>query len=128
MKRALSYIALLLFVLIGAQLSAYAQDGPDNEQPIYDDKVYHESPVGDMETETDNKVVTPISKPATAKGDSSAVKISIPAQRLPSKTNQETSKENKPNSQQAQSGDDSILSFNFIYYIIQRFKLQDIIE
>jgi hypothetical protein len=127
MKRALSYIALLLFVLIGAQLSAYAQDGPDNEQPIYDDKVYHESPVGDMETETDNKVLTPISKPSASRGDSSAVKISTPVQRTPGKMNQEASKE-KPNPQQAQSGDDSILSFNFIYYIIQRFKLQDIIE
>ena len=126
MKSALCYIALLLFVLISAQVSVYAQDGPDNEQPIYDEKVYHESPVGDMDSDTDNRVPTPVTKSTSR--DSSAVKTMIPAQRTPSKTNQETSKENKPHPQQAQSGDDSILSFNFIYYIIQRFKLQDIIE
>ncbi len=26
------------------------------------------------------------------------------------------------------SGDDSILSFNFLYYIIQKYKLQDIVD
>lgn len=126
MKRALSHISLLLFVLIGAQVSVYAQDGPDNEQPIFDDKVYHESPVGDMDTEADNKVLTPISKSNSSR-DSSAVRVTTTTQRTPNKTNQEI-KENKTPPQQAQSGDDSILSFNFIYYIIQRFKLQDIIE
>jgi hypothetical protein len=127
MKRALSHTALLFFVLIGAQLSVHAQEGPDNEQPIFEEKVYHESPVGDMDSETDNKVLTPAVKSSSR--DSSAVRITLPAQRVPNKTNQETSKENKPHPQQAQqSGDDSILSFNFIYYIIQRFKLQDIIE
>ena len=127
MKSALCHIALTLFVMIIAQLSVYAQDGPDNEQPIYDEKVYHESPVGDMDSDADNKVLTPVTKSSSSR-DSSAVRVAIPAQRTPNKTNQETSKENKPHPQQAQSGDDSILSFNFIYYIIQRFKLQDIIE
>jgi hypothetical protein len=127
MKRALSHIALLLFVLIAAQVSVHAQEGPDNEQPIFEEKVYHESPVNDMDGETDNKILTPSVKAASR--DSSAVRITIPTQRAPNKTNQEASKENKPHPQQAtQSGDDSILSFNFIYYIIQRFKLQDIIE
>jgi hypothetical protein len=127
MKRALSHIALLLFVLIAAQVSVHAQEGPDNEQPIFEEKVYHESPVSDMDGETDNKIVPPTVKSGSR--DSSAVRIITPTQRVPSKTNQETSKENKAHPQQAQqSGDDSILSFNFIYYIIQRFKLQDIIE
>jgi hypothetical protein len=125
MKRALSHIALLLFALITAQASVHAQEGPDNEQPIFEEKVYHESPVGDMDSETDNKILIPAAKSSSR--DSSAVRIAIPAQRAPNKANQEGSKENKPQPAQ-QSGDDSILSFNFIYYIIQRFKLQDIIE
>jgi hypothetical protein len=126
MKRALSHIALLLFALIVAQVSVHAQEGPDNEQPIFEEKVYHESPVGDMDSETDNKILIPAAKSSSSR-DSSAVRIAIPAQRTPNKSNQEASKENKPQPAQ-QSGDDSILSFNFIYYIIQRFKLQDIIE
>jgi hypothetical protein len=127
MKRALSHIALLLFVLFAAHVSVHAQEGPDNEQPIFEEKVYHESPVNDMDGETDNKILTPTVKSASR--DSSAVRIILPTQRVPNKTNQDPSKDNKSNPQQAQqSGDDSILSFNFIYYIIQRFKLQDIIE
>ncbi|MEX2235675.1 MAG: hypothetical protein WD824_26190 [Cyclobacteriaceae bacterium] len=35
----------------------------------------------------------------------------------------------KPNEKQpAKSKDDSILTFNFLYYIIQKYKLQDIID
>ena len=127
MKSAFSYITLLLFVLLSSQVVVYAQDGPDNEHPVYEDKVYHEAPVVDMDGDSDNKVLTPVTKSTTSK-DSSAVKFSQPAQRTIGKSNQEASKENKTTPQQAQSGDDSILSFNFIYYIIQRFKLQDIIE
>lgn len=124
MKSALRYIGVLFFVLVAAQTSVYGQDGPDNEQPIYDDKVYHEAPVGDMDGESDNKVLTPVTKSTSAK-DSSSIRVTVPA-RVNNKQNQEP-KDNKPQ-QQPQSGDDSILSFNFIYYIIQRFKLQDIIE
>lgn len=126
MKRALGYTALLLFVLIGAQVSAYAQDGPDNEHPIFDDKVYNEAPIRDMDGEGDNKVYSPVIR-ATPTRDSSASKITTPTPRAAVKLSQEMPKENKPNTQPT-SGDDSILSFNFIYYIIQRFKLQDIIE
>jgi hypothetical protein len=127
MKSAFSYITLLLFVLISSQVVVYGQDGPDNEHPVYEDKVYNEAPVVDVDGDSDNKVLTPVTKSSVAK-DSSSVKFSLPAQRSANKSNQEVTKENKPQAQQAQSGDDSILSFNFIYYIIQRFKLQDIIE
>jgi hypothetical protein len=124
MKSAFAYIALLLFVLISSQVSVYAQEGPDNEHPVYEDKVYHEAPVSDVDGDGDNKVPTPTTRSVTK--DSSAAKLVLPAQRAASKSNLDATKENKP--QPAQSGDDSILSFNFIYYIIQRFKLQDIIE
>jgi hypothetical protein len=127
MKSAFSYIAALLFVLTLAQVSAYAQDGPDNEHPVYEEKeekIEHEVPVADMDNESDPKVLTPATKSGAR--DSSSVRTLPP--RPAAKSNHEASKENKQQPQQAQSGDDSILSFNFIYYIIQRFKLQDIIE
>jgi hypothetical protein len=34
----------------------------------------------------------------------------------------------KANEKQAKSKDDSILTFNFLYYMIQKYKLQDIID
>ena len=34
----------------------------------------------------------------------------------------------KPEKKQPKQEDDSILSFNFLYYIIQKYKLQDIID
>jgi len=44
-----------------------------------------------------------------------------------------TPRTNKPSTENTRpeakpSGDDSILSFNFLYYIIQKYKLQDIVD
>jgi hypothetical protein len=124
MKSALSFIACLLFVLCLAQVSAYAQEGPDNEHPTYEDKAQHDVPVADMDNDLEGKTLSPTSK-SVAK-DSSATRTATP--RI-AKSNQEATKE-KPQQGQPPAGveDDSILSFNFIYYIIQKFKLQDIIE
>ena len=38
------------------------------------------------------------------------------------------SEKQSPKAQPKPSGDDTILSFNFLYYIIQKYKLQDIVD
>ena len=107
------------------QAPLLAQESPDFERVNgYDERSEHEvSP--DFYTEPDGKGLNTNPKTQPVR-DSSTVRVSV--QRLKSVQDHKDSKtENKP---QGQSGpeDDSILSFNFLYYIIQKFKLQDIIE
>jgi hypothetical protein len=125
MKSTLSHIIFLLFMLCLAQAPLHAQESPDYEHVNgYDDKSEHEI-APDFYTEPDGRGMNTTPKTQPVK-DSSSVRLQ--AQRL--KSGQET-KDGKPeNKPQGQSGpeDDSILSFNFLYYIIQKFKMQDIIE
>jgi hypothetical protein len=125
MKRALSHIILLLFMLCTAQIAVLAQESSDVEHVNgYEDKSDHEVVAPDFYTEPDGKAIntTPRTQPVK---DSSTVRM--PIQRMKPETGKDAKAEGKP---QGQSGaeDDSILSFNFLYYIIQKFKLQDIIE
>ena len=125
MKRTFGHIAVLLFMLCLTQAPLFAQESPDLEHVNgYDERSEHEV-APDFYTEPDGKGLNtnPRTQPAR---DSSSVRVS--AQRLkPVQDPKDQKAENKP---QGQSGpeDDSILSFNFLYYIIQKFKLQDIIE
>ncbi len=61
-------------------------------------------------------------QPSSIVKDSAALATKLVIQR-PAKPAAENS---KPDSKQ--SSDDSILSFNFLYYIIQKYKLQDIVD
>jgi hypothetical protein len=125
MKRIFGHIAVLLFVLCLTQAPLLAQESPDFE-PVngYDERSEHDvSP--DFYTEPDGKGLNTNPKAQPVR-DSSAVRASV--QRL--RAIQDSKDQKTENKSQGQSGseDDSILSFNFLYYIIQKFKLQDIIE
>src|SRR5690349_10685207 len=59
---------------------------------------------------------------------STSAKDTIPsAIRLPVQKNIKPVESSK-NANKSKSEDDSILSFNFLYYIIQKYKLQDIVD
>jgi hypothetical protein len=66
----------------------------------------------ESESRNPNKVPPPVVSPKEAVRDSVQVKITKPA----SKSSEKEQKEEDP------------LSFNFLYYIIEKFKLSDIIE
>ncbi len=61
-------------------------------------------------------------QPSPLLKDSAASIQKITVQRPAKPTTENTKPESK------QSSDDSILSFNFLYYIIQKYKLQDIVD
>jgi hypothetical protein len=60
--------------------------------------------------------------PATAYKDSLAMKSTVRS------TKSQTPDSSKPPVKQPSQEDDSILSFNFLYYIFQKYKLQDIVD
>jgi hypothetical protein len=129
MKSTLSHIVFLLFMLCLAHIPVLAQESPDYEHVNgYDDKSEHEI-APEFYTEPDGKAVTtnPRTQPVR-----DSIGSKMPVNRI--KPGLEPVKDGKGTENKQQQGqqsgaeDDSILSFNFLYYIMQKFKLQDIIE
>ncbi|HYG19079.1 MAG TPA: hypothetical protein VD816_09115 [Ohtaekwangia sp.] len=111
--------------------ATYAQDGgfPLNEtydsDPDYSDLP---APSGEGEARLNTPKIIPAS--VTPTRDSAAVRV--PAQRHLKSADKaaESSKngaKNRENRKQPED-DDSVLSFNFLYYIFQKYKLQDIVD
>ena len=89
--------------------------------------------IGDRETSGGEKLIfspgeakyIPKVTATTSGKDSIALNIQdFPMQQAALKAASEKSDEKQPQKQK----DDSILTFNFLYYIIQKYKLQDIID
>lgn len=132
MKPNLYHILFSFLALFLTQTTVLAQDAPDYNHPNsyeHDASIYTYS-------DADSKTVNPSkSNASTTVRDSLAVR---PAQRVRpaaqepvkegAKQPQAPAQQQPGNGGQGNSGDDSILSFNFLYYIIQKFKMQDIIE
>src|SRR5690349_25119523 len=118
MKRTFGHIVVLLFMLCLAQAPLFAQESPDFEHVNgYDERSEHEvSP--DFYTEPDGKGLNTNPKTQPVR-DSSATRT--PALRV--KPVQDPKDQKTENKTQGQSGpeDDSNLSFNLLYYIIQKF-------
>lgn len=110
----------LFFTLAFSSLSfteAFAQD-PAGIHPEAFDRDF-ESLGDDFPTAPGDNTYKPVPRPV--EGDSLLGKSNLKPVRtpmIPVKSQQ------KPKS----GGDDSILSFNFLYYIIQKYKLQDIVD
>jgi hypothetical protein len=109
----------------------YAQDGgfPINE--TYDaDPDYSDIPAPSGEGET--RLSTPKIIPASTINRDSAATSRLPAQRhlkSADKASENTKSASKDkDNRKRQEDDDSILSFNFLYYIFQKYKLQDIVD
>lgn len=125
MKKAFRYIMFLTASLCVSQVTLYAQDGHDyTHSNGYDDK--QDDNTADSFNDPEGKTLNTHTKSTVAK-DTSAIRTPQVQPRI--RTNQETT-EGKPQlpASHPAAGDDSILSFNFLYYMIQKFKLQDIIE
>lgn len=107
---------MVLFLAHGALL---AQDSgaPDNDF----NTINYERSESEMGSIGDPEGKTPKTHIISSKDSSSRVQI----QR---RQIQESPKESKTQMPGNSAEDDSILSFNFLYFFIQKFKLQDIID
>ncbi len=115
--RILFSFSLIAFSLVSVGQS-YAQDASPADVYENNDEKDRE-PIFSEQLDQHHKV-----QPSTLLKDSAASIQKITAQRpAPAKPATENI---KPESKQ--SSDDSILSFNFLYYIIQKYKLQDIVD
>jgi hypothetical protein len=120
-------ISLSLVSLLGTQ-TVHAQDNtfPALDAGTYDaeaekerDKIIYSSSSSassEMEPQAIHKLQTPAVKDSLANRNSAHRTV---------KTGSENAKNaNKPSSH----SDDSVLSFNFLYYLFEKYKLQDIVD
>jgi hypothetical protein len=124
MKSGISHLIFFLsLIFLAGAGNAYAQEAGMSDVDI----------VGERETAGNEKLIFSPGEPryvpkatAAASGkDSLALNIhDFPMQQAALKTASEKSDEKQTQKQK----DDSILTFNFLYYIIQKYKLQDIID
>ena len=117
-------ISLSLVSLLGTN-KAHAQDNtfPALDAGTYDaeaekerDKVIYSSSSSEMEPQAIHKLQTPAVK------DSLAIRNN--AHRTVKTAAESGKNANKPSSH----SDDSVLSFNFLYYLFEKYKLQDIVD
>jgi cytoskeletal protein RodZ len=135
MKPNLYHILFSFLALFLTQTSLFAQDAPDYNHPNsyeHDASTYTYS-----DSEVKNGSSSKAGAATTARDSVAAVRMAQrvrPALPEGTGTKGEASKQPQapaqaaPAAGQGNSEDDSILSFNFLYYIIQKFKMQDIIE
>ena len=120
-------ISLSLVALLSGH-SAHAQDNtfPALDAATYDseaadkekerEKIIYSSSGSEMEPQSIHKLQTPAVKDSLANRSSAHRNL---------KNGAEGSKNaNKPSSH----NDDSVLSFNFLYYLFEKYKLQDIVD
>jgi hypothetical protein len=108
------------FVFFATAGTVMAQDAGMSDVEIADDRdeeneMLLSSPGGEGE-------VRYIPKASSARKDSLAMQVIDPVLK------QKTEPVGKPADKQPVKEDDSILTFNFLYYIIQKYKLQDIVD
>ncbi|HEY5747466.1 MAG TPA: hypothetical protein VIU12_15410 [Chryseolinea sp.] len=118
-------ISLCLVSLLGTN-TAHAQDNtfPALDAATYDaeaekerDKViYSSSSSSEMEPQAIHKLQTPAVKDSLANRNN--------AHRTVKNASESGKNANKPSSH----SDDSVLSFNFLYYLFEKYKLQDIVD
>jgi hypothetical protein len=129
MKSNLIYtVFAVLFALAAVPTVVRAQESQEYEHPNgnYDDN-NHQAPSDGM-SDLDRATTIHSSVSKTVLRDSSAAKPATSLQRVKPTTTSTALNEKQESKTTGGNGDDSILSFNFLYYIIQKFKMQDIIE
>ena len=117
-------MSLSLVSLLGAN-TAHAQDNtfPALDAGTYDaesekehDKIIYSSSSSEMEPQAIHKLQTPAVKDSLANRNN--------AHRTVKNASESGKNANKPSSH----SDDSVLSFNFLYYLFEKYKLQDIVD
>lgn len=131
MKIKLHHIFFLVMIAASATISsAFAQDSGNQEYEVIDtdrernerDKII--SSPGESDTRYSSKVSSaPVTKDSIL---INTVQPTISASKP--KTEKVTPAAKPLIEKDAKDQDDSILSFNFLYYIIQKYKLQDIVD
>lgn len=113
--------SLTTFLLVGYE-QLHAQDSNTSE-PYESNDEKEKEPLYSPGEQSDRHLRI---QPSTPLRDSAAFapKTTSASQVRTAKTSAEST---KPDTKQSTS-DDSILSFNFLYYIIQKYKLQDIVD
>jgi hypothetical protein len=119
---------------------SYGQDATVSEYDILDtererierDKILFSPGEGEIRyipRTTDPKTTDPKNSTSNTQAkDSLSHKIVVPVIPSTSKAKSETGLKAPAKQQPPKEDDDAILSFNFLYYIIQKYKLQDIVE
>ena len=113
--RILFAFTLVAFSLVSV-VQSYAQDAGTADAYEENDEKDHE-PIYSEQLDQHHKT-----QPSPLLKDSATAIQKITVQRPVKPTAESVKPESK------QSSDDSILSFNFLYYIIQKYKLQDIVD
>lgn len=116
-------LAITLLLLCGAAGSAWAQDAgmSDIEMPA-DSRM--DADEGAVYVPGEEVKYIPRASAAVVSSDSIALQL----QDFPMQRAAQRPAEKNADKQTGKSKDDSILTFNFLYYIIQKYKLQDIID
>ena len=130
MKIKLHHILLSSLLTVPAFLnSAFAQDASTQDYQITDTEreKYERDRVIFSPGEGDTKFLPSKAGSHTGPGKDSLV-VSKPAATPIQKGKPEQAIKAAEKQQQQTKDDDSILSFNFLYYIIQKYKLQDIVD
>lgn len=122
MKSRISHLMFFLtVVLLLAAGGSYAQEAGTSDVEMSGDR----EPAGSEKLVFGLGEQRYIPKTTASSKDSIALNIQdFPMQQAALKAATEKSEKEQPQKQQ----DDSILTFNFLYYIIQKYKLQDIID
>jgi hypothetical protein len=135
MKRKLHHILLLsAFAIIGSANAGFTQDSglmdvefSDSEKEKIDrDKIIN-SP-GEADSRYSTKYTVTPKDSLTGASVTSTSKAVTPANSLQIRKTEKIQAAPKPAEKQNKAQDDSILSFNFLYYIIEKYKLQDIVD
>jgi len=119
-------LVILLLMMLTSAGRAIAQDAGMSDVEIANEKDAGE---GDkiVYTPGDTEVrYIPKASGVTSAKDSISLRIQVQPVKSAVLTSSSDDKQNEK--QEAKSKDDSILTFNFLYYIIQKYKLQDIID
>jgi hypothetical protein len=119
-RRILFFSTILFFTVVGA---AVAQDAGMSDVDVVDDRDHSDSEKiiyapGEAEVKFIPKASARIAR------DSAATHMS----QTPQPKHKVEPGAKPTDKQPAKSEDDSILTFNFLYYIIQKYKIQDIID
>ncbi|MBT1704209.1 hypothetical protein [Chryseosolibacter indicus] len=133
MKVQLSYIVSLLF-LSSLSSFVYAQDGGMQDIEMTVEVVDRDRIISSSSGESGSRYTprTSYSSNKDSVGSNSQNNAPsspvTPAPATNNKAQKPAANQKAPADKHAKEKDDSILSFNFLYYIIEKYKLQDIVD
>lgn len=124
-NRLLTLSLSFLGLILSGSAMAFAQHDMNSYETLNPGVTTTES-TEENETEynTDQMIITPLN-PASESSTKEAVKKNNNTSKAKDDSNKEV-KEDKPNYGTGTKESESVLSFNFLYYIIQKFKFTDI--